>query len=208
MGTKWTNYDGLHFAGWGHSPPPTPPFSTPPSSPALLLSSLLSLTVQFPPLASLLLPANCEWSLIIGPPTRLRSELSQRLREETGMSKCYRRQQTARGTLRPNVHPKTHQRLRCPSEETHTRRPSRGIQKPARRLSNYTSCQISLWSFCERSPHASDGFLWLGIWHRDSVDSKSVSRFCAGRKFYHWFSCFWKMPDSRYVGVLLDKTHM
>lgn len=77
------------------------------------------------------------------------------------MSKCYRRQQTARGTLRPNIHPKTHQRLRCPSEETHMRRPSRGIQKPACRLSNYTSCQISLWSFCERSPHASDGFLWL-----------------------------------------------
>lgn len=76
------------------------------------------------------------------------------------MSKCYRRQQTARGTLRPNVHPKTHQRLRCPSEETHTRRPSRGIQKPARRLSNYTSCRIPLWSFCERSPHASDAWGW------------------------------------------------
>lgn len=114
MGTKWTNYDGLHFAGWGHSPPPPPParppLSAPPSSLALLLSSLLSLTVQFPPLASMLLPANCEWSLIIGPPTRLRSEPSQRLREETGMSKCYQRQQTARGTIRPNVHPETHQR--------------------------------------------------------------------------------------------------
>lgn len=184
----------------GVTVPPTPPLSTPPSSPALLLSSLLSLTVQFPPLASLLLPANCEWSLIIGPPTRLRSELSQRLREETGMSKCYRRQQTARGTLRPNVHPKTHQRLRCPSEETHMRRPSWGIQKPARRLSNYILCQISLWSFCERSPHASDGFLWLqrGV---------TVHPIWDGSMKPHWFSCFWKMPDSRYVGVLLGKTH-
>lgn len=70
----------------------------PPPPSSLLLSSLLSLTVQFPPLASLLLPANCEWSLIIGPPTRLRSEVSQCLREETGMSKCYLRQQTARET--------------------------------------------------------------------------------------------------------------
>lgn len=77
------------------------------------------------------------------------------------MSKCYRRQQTARGTPRPNVHPKTHQRLRCPSEETLRRRPSRGVPKPARRLSNYTSCRICLWSFCERSPRAPDGFSWL-----------------------------------------------
>lgn len=88
----------------GSTPPhPTPHTYTPPPpptllSPPLLLSSLLSLTVQFPPLASLLLPANCEWSLIIWPPTRLRSEVSQCLREETGMSKCYLRQQTASKT--------------------------------------------------------------------------------------------------------------
>lgn len=45
---------------------PQPPAQPPP---LLLLQLLLSsLTVQFPPLASLLLPANCEWSLIIGPP--------------------------------------------------------------------------------------------------------------------------------------------
>lgn len=69
------------------------------SLPVLLSSLLFSLlTVQFPPLASLLLPANCEWSLIIGPPIHPRSEESQRLKEETGMSKCYPRQQTARET--------------------------------------------------------------------------------------------------------------
>lgn len=86
-------------------------------SPPLLLSSLLSLTVQFPPLASLLLPANCEWSLIIGPPTRLRSEVSQCLREETGMSKCYLRQQTARETE------VTHNKSRCSPECTSTGAP-------------------------------------------------------------------------------------
>lgn len=109
------------FCRMGSQPPLSPLLPpAPPSSPALLLSSLLSLTVQFPPLASMLLPANCEWSLIIGPPTRLRSEPSQRLREETGMSKCYLRQQTARGTIRPNVHPETHQR--CAASQRGRRR--------------------------------------------------------------------------------------
>lgn len=75
----------------------TPPHPTL-LSPPLLLSSLLSLTVQFPPLASLLLPANCEWSLIIGPPIHPGSEASLCLREETGMPKCYPRQQTSRET--------------------------------------------------------------------------------------------------------------
>ena len=77
---------------------PSPLRPTLPSPPLLPLFSSLSLTVQFPPLASLLLPANCEWSLIIGPPIRPRPKVSRRLREETGMSKCYPRQQTARET--------------------------------------------------------------------------------------------------------------
>lgn len=85
------------FCRMGSPPLPTaPPFAS--RSPPLLLSSLLSLTVQFPPLAALLLPANCDWSLIIGPPIHPQSEVLQCLRKETGMSKCYPRQQTARET--------------------------------------------------------------------------------------------------------------
>lgn len=44
---------------------PVPPFPSPLCSSSLLLSLW---QFNFPPLASLLLPANCEWSLIIGPP--------------------------------------------------------------------------------------------------------------------------------------------
>lgn len=133
------------FCRMGSQSPPSLSLSTPPSSAALLPSSLLSLTVQFPPLASLLLPANCEWSLIIGPPTRLRSELSQRLREETGMSKCYLRQQTARGTLRPNVHPKTHQRCAAPQRGRGREAQALAvlIQNPVCDLNIYTLCTIT-----------------------------------------------------------------
>lgn len=49
---------------------------------------------------------------------------------------------------------------------------------------------------------------------RDSVDSlpkqtaNQASTFGAWSKFYEpdGFSCFWKMPDGRYAGALLDKT--
>lgn len=144
-----------------------PPLSTPPPppprrrasllfSPALLLSSLLSLTVQFPPLASMLLPANCEWSLIIGPPTRLRSEPSQRLREETGMSKCYLRQQTARGTIRPNVHPETHQR--CVVSQRGRRREDKAAtvadSKSCPQTLTFTPCVIFLFFPFARETHS------------------------------------------------------
>lgn len=104
----------IAWRGWGWGAPDghqmnklwRPPFcrigspTTPLSHPLLYstpppLSSLL--TVQFPSLASLLLPANCDWSLIMGPPHQTPPSPRNRcVWEETGMSKCYQRQKTAR----------------------------------------------------------------------------------------------------------------
>lgn len=118
----------------------TPPHPTL-LSPPLLLSSLLPLTVQFPPLASLLLPANCEWSLIIGPPTRLRSEVSQCLREETGMSKCYLRQQTARET--EVTHNKTGRSSECTSTAPLTAHTEKKARKRCRHKISFINTRFN-----------------------------------------------------------------
>lgn len=147
------------FCRMGSTPPTLHPTLL---SPPLLLSSLLSLTVQFPPLASLLLPANCEWSLIIGPPTRLRSEVSQCLREETGMSKCYLRQQTARET--EVTHNKTGRSSECTSTSAAplTAHTDKKTRKRCRHKISFINTRFNLDFFFipsvnvwkKRSPHA------------------------------------------------------
>lgn len=138
-----------------------PPFSLSPRHPPLLRSSspLFSLW-QFnfprsPPCSCLLIVSE---ALSLGPPLAF-GQSYRSVWEETGMSKCYLRQQTARGTLRPNVHPKTHQR--CASPQRGHGREAQAlaalIQKPVCNLNIYTLCRITeKWS-----PHALDGFSWM-----------------------------------------------
>lgn len=139
----------------------SPPFSLSPRHPPLLRSSspLFSLW-QFnfprsPPCSCLLIVSE---ALSLGPPLAF-GQSHRSVWEETGMSKCYLRQQTARGTLRPNVHPKTHQRCAAP-QRGHGREAqalAALIQKPVYNLNIYTFSTITeKWS-----PHASDGFSWM-----------------------------------------------
>lgn len=77
MSTKWTNYDGLHFGGWGHPPflSLSLPFFSPLLHPLLSSSSPLfsSLSWQFnfprsPPCSCLLIVSE---ALSLGPPSTL-----------------------------------------------------------------------------------------------------------------------------------------
>lgn len=67
MGTKWTNYDGLHFAGWGHPSPSIPPSSLLHSF--SLLFSLWQFNFPLSPLCSCLLIVS--EALSLGPPSTL-----------------------------------------------------------------------------------------------------------------------------------------
>lgn len=103
MGTKWTNYDGLHFAGWGHPP------STPPSSP-LHSSSLLFSLWQFnfplsPPCSCLLIVSE---ALSLGPPStlgpRYRSVWERRLECQNVIWDSKQPERRRSHTIRPDVH--------------------------------------------------------------------------------------------------------
>lgn len=69
------------------------------------------------------------------------------------MSKCYLRQQTARGTIRPNVHPETHQR--CVASQRGSRREVKAAtvadSKTCPQKLTFTPYAIFLFSFCKRN---------------------------------------------------------
>lgn len=153
------------------------------------------------------------------------------------MSKCYQRQQTARGTIRPNVHPETHQRCVVSQRGSGREDKAATVADSKNGSANsllHTLCHCSrVFSFFCKS-NALHRFSWLQRrmtercqsnanaqktsvmeeMKRDSVDSlpqqtaNQASTFGAWSKFYEpdGFSCFWKMPDGRYAGALLDKT--